>query len=109
MVTAVTAMARAGVLSTIVLIANAGAVFAQGLTQEALAAAEANFKTANVSGTGKLNAAEFRAFIDLNAAAKIGRAGKIAANRAYDRAFSAVDADKDGAVSWAEYLKANAN
>lgn len=81
---------------------------AQGLTGEALAKAQANFKTADKAGTGKLDAAAFKAFIDLNAAAKIGRAPQIASNKAYDRAFSTVDANKDGVVTWDEYLKAQA-
>ncbi|MBC8051396.1 MAG: hypothetical protein H7X92_14800 [Chitinophagales bacterium] len=74
-----------------------------------MAKAEANFKKANASGGGKLNAAEFKAFIDLNAADSIGRAPKIVSNNAYERAFGTVDADKDGAVTWAEFVKAQAS
>jgi hypothetical protein len=62
-----------------------------------------------VSNTGQLTPAEFKTFIDLNAAAQIGRAPKIKANNAYDRAFSKVDANKDGKVSWDEYLKAQSS
>lgn len=79
------------------------------LAPEALKQAQANFKAANVSTTGQLTPAEFKTFIDLNAAAQIGRAPKIKANNAYDRAFGKVDADKDGKVSWDEYLKAQSS
>jgi spermidine/putrescine-binding protein len=86
----------------------AGAARAE-LTPEALKQAQANFKTANVSNTGQLTPAEFKTFIDLNAAAQIGRAPKIKANNAYDRAFGKVDTNKDGKVSWDEYLKAQSS
>jgi Ca2+-binding EF-hand superfamily protein len=79
------------------------------LSPEALKQAQANFKMANVSSTGQLTPAEFKTFIDLNAAAQIGRAPKIKANNAYDRAFGKVDANKDGKVSWDEYLKAQSS
>jgi hypothetical protein len=79
------------------------------LSPEALMQAQANFKTANVSSTGQLTPAEFKTFIDLNAAAQIGRAPKIKANNAYDRAFGKFNANKDGKVSWDEYLKAQSS
>ena len=66
----------------------------------------ANFASANASGSGALSAPEFKAFIDLNAAASIGKAAKIKSYGAYDRAFKGVDANKDGAVTWDEYVKA---
>ncbi len=78
------------------------------LAPEALKVAEANFKAANASGSGKLNPVEFRTFIDLNAAAAIGKAAKIKSYNAYDKAFAAVDADKDGTITWDEYVKAQA-
>jgi hypothetical protein len=78
---------------------------AWALTQQELTQAQANFKKANPGGTG-LNAAQFKVFIDLNAAAKIGRAAQIKSYGAYDRAFGAVDTNKDGIVTWDEYLKA---
>lgn len=78
----------------------------QGLPPEVLAQAEANFKSANHSGSGKLTAAEFKAFIDLNAETKIGRAARIKSNNAYSRAFSTVDANKDGFVTWQEFVQA---
>lgn len=84
---------------------SAGAAIAQ-LSPAAFQAAEANFKQANASATGALTAAEFKAFIDLNAAAGIGKAAKIKSFGAYDKAFAGVDADKDGLVTWDEYLRA---
>ena len=90
------------------LAAGSGGVAVAQLSPEALKVAEANFKAANASGTGALTAAEFKTFIDLNAAAGIGRAAKIKSFNAYDKAFAGVDADKDGKVTGAEYLKAQA-
>lgn len=87
------------------LVAALGTAEAQ-LAPEALKTAQANFKSANASGNGSLSAAEFKAFIDLNAAAQIGRAAKIKANNAYDRAFGKVDTNKDGTITWEEYLAA---
>jgi Ca2+-binding EF-hand superfamily protein len=77
---------------------------AQTPSADALKTAEANFKAADTGKTGKLGPAEFKAFIDANAAAKIGRAAQIKSNNAYQRAFNAVDANKDGAVTWDEYV-----
>lgn len=96
---------RSLVLGTALAAAGAGHAYAQ-LAPEALKQAEQNFKAANASGSGSLSAAEFKTFVDLNAAAQIGRAGKIKANDAYSRAFAKVDANKDGAISWQEYLAA---
>ena len=76
------------------------------LAPAALQQAEQNFKNANTSGSGSLSADEFKAFIDLNAAAQIGRAAKIKANDAYSRAFSKVDGNGDGLITWQEYLAA---
>ncbi len=63
------------------------------------------FKAANPGGD-TLTPAQFKTFIDLNAAQGIGRAAQIKSHDAYDRAFKTVDANKDGTVSWDEYLKA---
>jgi hypothetical protein len=90
---------------TLALVVPAGTAVAQ-LSPSDLKVAEANFKTANVSGTGKLTADEFKTFIDLNADAKLGRAAKIKSYNAYGKAFAKVDADNDGTVTWDEYVKA---
>lgn len=95
-------------LAVLMTIPLTGAARAQ-LALEALKQAQANFTTANASNTGALTLAEFTTFIDLNAAAQIGRAPKIKANSAYDRAFGRVDADKDGKVTWDEYVQAQSS
>ncbi len=92
-------------VACLVTLQSPGMAYAQ-LAPEALKQAEQNFKAANASGSGSLVAAEFKSFIDLNAASGIGRAAKIKANDAYDRAFAKVDANKDGAITWDEYLAA---
>ena len=94
-------------VAPLALVVAAGTALA-GLSPAALKTAEANFKTANASGSGALTPAEFRSFIDLNAAAGIGKAAKIKSFGAYDRAFSGVDADKNGLVTWDEYVRAQA-
>lgn len=76
------------------------------LAPAALKQAEANFTSVNANGSGALTAAEFKAFIDLNAAAGIGKAAKIKSFGAYDKAFAGVDADKNGLVTWDEYVRA---
>jgi Ca2+-binding EF-hand superfamily protein len=104
----VTASFRVIAVAALAAGAAASAAHAE-LTPEALKQAQANFKTANASNTGQLTPAEFKTFIDLNAAAHIGRAGKIKAYNGYDRAFRKVDANKDGKISWDEYLKAQSS
>lgn len=98
-------LCRAVLAGALLAAGTAGLALAQ-LAPEALKQAEQNFKTANASGNGALTAAEFKAFIDLNAAAQIGRAAKIKSNNYYDKAFAKVDANKDGSITWAEYLAA---
>ena len=99
--------ARRAATMAAVLIVSAGAAVAQ-LAPAALKTAEANFKQANASATGALTAPEFKTFIDLNAASGIGKAAKIKSFGAYDKAFAGVDADKDGSVTWDEYMRAQA-
>lgn len=83
----------------------AGAAVAQ-LSPAELPKAEANFKQANASGSGTLTATEFKAFIDLNAASGLGKAARVKSFGAYDKAFAGVDANKDGVVTWDEYVSA---
>jgi len=90
------------------LVVSAGPALAQ-LAPADLAVAEANFKKADAAGTGKLTAAEFKTFIDLNADSKIGKAAKIKSFGAYGKAFAAVDTDRDSTVTWAEYVQAQGN
>jgi hypothetical protein len=99
---------RAAGLAGLVALQAVGAAHAQ-LAPEALKKAEANFASANASGSGSLTAAEFKSFIDLNAAAGIGKAAKIKSYGAYNKAFTGVDANKDGVVSWDEYVRAQGN
>jgi len=99
---------RALGLAGIIAIHAVGVAHAQ-LTPEALKKAEANFASANASGSGALTAVEFKSFIDLNAAAGIGKAAKIKSFNAYDKAFNGVDANKDGVVTWDEYVRAQGN
>jgi hypothetical protein len=82
-----------------------GVPAAWALSAEEIAKAQANFKAANPNGD-TLTPAQFKTFIDLNAAQGIGRAAQIKSHNAYDRAFAKVDANQDGTVSWDEYLKA---
>jgi hypothetical protein len=64
--------------------------------------AAANFQLADANSDNALSKSEFMTFIDLNAAAKLGRAEQIKKNRRYDTAFSRADANGDGAVTRAE-------
>jgi hypothetical protein len=72
---------------------------AAGTDQEKAAA---NFQLADANSDNALSKSEFMTFIDLNAAAKLGRAGLVKKNRLYDTAFSRADANGDGAVTRAE-------
>jgi Ca2+-binding EF-hand superfamily protein len=62
-------------------------------------AAAENFQQADADKDGKLSKTEFRKFIDLNAADKLGRAATIKSYGMYDTAFGRVDANKDGFVT----------
>ena len=61
--------------------------------------AAANFRMADVDADGRLNAAEFTAFINLNAAQDIGQASRVKNAGAYDRAFARLDRNGDGLVT----------
>lgn len=65
-------------------------------------AAQQNFKQSDANGDGKLTKAEFRKFIDANAADDIGKASMVKRFGAYDTAFDRVDKNKDGVVTGAE-------
>lgn len=93
--------ACAAVFSALVI----GRAHAQLQAPDPLTRAQLNFKHVNASGSGKLNASEFRAFIDKNAADHLGSSVLIAGRKAYDRAFRAADADRDGYVSWSEFVR----
>ena len=99
-------LVSAGIVAAMLGLASvAGLPGAWALSAEEVAKAQANFKAANPGGD-TLTPAQFKTFIDLNAAQGIGRAAQIKSHNAYDRAFKTVDANKDGTVSWDEYLKA---
>ena len=76
---------------------SAPAVAQTGSSPQDLAAA--NFRMADSNADGVLNAEEFVAFINLNAALNIGQASRVRNAGAYDRAFSRLDKDGDGFVS----------
>lgn len=97
----------ASLLSTVgaILCLIASVSSAAALTPAEMSQAESNFKEASANGSN-LTSAEFKAFIDLNAADNLGRAVKIQANGAYNKAFSKVDANQDGAVTWDEFVAA---
>ncbi|MBU2358756.1 MAG: hypothetical protein KKB02_07505 [Alphaproteobacteria bacterium] len=68
--------------------------------------AAANFRLADADANNGLSAAEFAAFIDLNAAQNIGRAGRVKAAGAYGQAFARLDRNGDGLVSPDELAQA---
>lgn len=68
--------------------------------------AAANFRLADADANNGLSAAEFAAFIDLNAAQNIGRAGRVKAVGSYDQAFARLDRNGDGSVTPEELAQA---
>jgi|TARA_B110000879_G_scaffold204747_1_gene284170 hypothetical protein len=80
----------------------APAATAQSASKQAIA----NFQMADTNFDGGLSQAEFTAFIDLNAAAKIGQARRVQKLGLYRKAFARLDANSDGAVSAAELQSA---
>lgn len=77
---------------------------AWALTPEEKDQAWANFNKF-CSGNKTLTLDQFQRFIDLNAEANIGEAQRIQSNKAYENAFSDMDADANNKVTWGEYLK----
>lgn len=61
--------------------------------------AQANFVAADVNQDEQLDFAEFTTFVNLNADHGLGRAGMIRRFGMHDKAFSRVDANRDGVVS----------
>ena len=101
------AKSRAVILAALAVAPMTSALRAE-LAPEALKQAQANFKTANVATPASSRRRSSRPS-STSTPPQIGRAPKIKANNAYDRAFSKVDANKDGKVGWDEYLKAQSS
>lgn len=59
----------------------------------------ANFMAADTNGDQALDPAEFTAFVDLGAAAGLGRLPQVQARGLYDRAFDRLDQDGNRAVT----------
>ena len=80
----------------------APAATAQSVSKQAVA----SFQMADANSDGALSQAEFTAFIDLNAASKIGQSRRVQKLGLYRKAFARLDANSDGAVSAAELQSA---
>ena len=63
-----------------------------------------NFKSADEDGDDVITRGQFRVFVDANAEIDFAMSKQIKRMRAYQRAFSRVDLDRDGTLSWEEYL-----
>ena len=74
--------------------------------EQALAVPRANLSAADADSDAALTPDEFVVFIDANAAAKFGKAPRVKRFGAYKRAFSRVDVDEDGQVTWPEFVVA---
>ncbi|OJI95530.1 EF hand domain-containing protein [Planktotalea frisia] len=89
------------------LVVSIGLIVASAATaQSASEQAIANFQMADANSDGALSQAEFTAFIDLNAASKIGQSHRVQELGLYRKAFARLDANSDGAVSAAELQNA---
>ena len=64
----------------------------------------ANFESADEDGDDVITRGQFRVFVDANAEIDFAMSKQIKRMRAYQRAFSRVDLDRDGTLSWEEYL-----
>ncbi|MEO9682379.1 MAG: hypothetical protein ABJF86_02905 [Tateyamaria sp.] len=89
-------------LAVIIGFVVAPAATAQSVSKQAIA----NFQMADANSDGALSQAEFTAFIDLNAASKIGQSSHVQKLGLYRKAFARLDANSDGAVSAAELRSA---
>ena len=63
-----------------------------------------NFESADEDGDDVITRGQFRVFVDANAEIDFAMSRQIKRMRAYQRAFSRVDLDRDGTLSWEEYL-----
>ena len=63
-----------------------------------------NFKSADEDGDDVITRGQFRFFVDANAEIDFAMSKQIKRARAYQRAFSRIDLDRDGTLSWEEYL-----
>ena len=63
-----------------------------------------NFESADEDGDDVITRGQFRVFVDANAEIDFAMSKQIKRMRAYQRAFSRVDLDRDGTLSWEEYL-----
>jgi Ca2+-binding EF-hand superfamily protein len=89
------------------LVVSIGLIVASAATaQSASEQAIANFQMADANSDGALSQAEFTAFIDLNAASKIGQSHRVQELGLYRKAFARLDSNSDGAVSAAELQNA---
>jgi hypothetical protein len=72
----------------------------------ALADSQSNFIAADANHDGALNRAEFRVFIDKEAADNTGQAPMIRSQNMYSQAFDMVDTNGDGKFSVSEVPRA---
>ena len=63
-----------------------------------------NFESADEDGDDVITRGQFRVFVDANAEIDFAMSKQIKRMRAYQRAFGRVDLDRDGTLSWEEYL-----
>ncbi|WOE74686.1 hypothetical protein [Alterisphingorhabdus coralli] len=88
-------------------LALAGPAMAQSASNKAKIAHK-NFVAADASKDGALSTSEFKKFIDMSASAGLGQAPTIKRMGAYSYAYSRVDKNGDGKVTWNELRTAAA-
>ena len=86
-----------------IVVASSPAVLASSPDDQRRAAFQADFAAADRSADGALDAAEFRAFIDLRADAGFRRAAMVRSRGMHDRVFARIDADRDGRLTAQEF------